>query len=205
MSIISRVTTWSDNQTLTASALNGEFNNILNDYNGSVTNANISASAAIGWTKISKTGSLLSDLDDVSASAPTTNQVLQWSGSTWQPGTVQVNRAFAWYVSGTLTTGTNFGPRYVVPQSMTIVKCWLIARTGPSSQAILIDINKNGSTIWSSQGNRGTIASGATTGNTTTFNTTALSAGDYLDFDIDQVGSGTAGVDLTIVLECSQP
>jgi len=55
MSTISRVTTWSDGQTLTASALNGEFNNILNDYNGSITNANISGSAAIATSKINAT------------------------------------------------------------------------------------------------------------------------------------------------------
>jgi hypothetical protein len=55
MAVISRVTTWSDGQTLTASALNGEFNNILSDYNGGITNANISASAAIATSKINVT------------------------------------------------------------------------------------------------------------------------------------------------------
>ena len=55
MSTIARVTTWADNQVLTASALNGEINNILNDYNGSITNANISASAAIATSKINAT------------------------------------------------------------------------------------------------------------------------------------------------------
>ena len=205
MAIISRVTTWSDNQSLTASALNGEFNNILNDYNGGITNANISASAGISWSKVSKSGSVLADIANVSSSAPTTGQVLKWGGSTWDPGTVSVNRAFSWFVQGTIATGTNFGPRYVVPQNLTIIKCWLIVRTAPASQSILIDINKNGSTIWSNQSNRGAITASSTTGNTTTFDTTALSAGDYLDLDIDQVGSGTAGVDLTIVLECSQP
>lgn len=55
MSTISRVTTWSDNQVLTASALNGEFDNIINDYNGGITNANISGSAAISTSKINAT------------------------------------------------------------------------------------------------------------------------------------------------------
>lgn len=55
MAIISRVTTWSDGQTLTASALNGEINNILNDYNGGITNANISASAGIALSKLAGT------------------------------------------------------------------------------------------------------------------------------------------------------
>lgn len=66
MAVISRVTTWSDGQTLTASALNGEINNILNDYNGGITNANISASASIATSKINATfpsGSILGTTD----------------------------------------------------------------------------------------------------------------------------------------------
>lgn len=55
MSTIARLTTWVDNQLLTAADLNGEFNNILNDYNGGITNANISASAAIATSKINAT------------------------------------------------------------------------------------------------------------------------------------------------------
>jgi len=88
---------------------------------------------------------------------------------------------------------------------MTIVKCWLIVKTAPTGQAILIDIHLNGGTIWTTQGNRATIAATATAGNTTTFNLTALVAGDYLDFYIDQVGSTIAGVDITCQLEVSQP
>ena len=52
MSIISLSTTWSDGQVLTASALNGDFNDIVSDYNGGITNANISASASIASTKL---------------------------------------------------------------------------------------------------------------------------------------------------------
>lgn len=61
MATLSRQTTWSDNQVLTAASLNAEFNNILNDYNGGITNANISASAAIDKTKISGTAVTLAD------------------------------------------------------------------------------------------------------------------------------------------------
>ncbi len=55
MSIISLPTTWSDGQVLTASALNGNFTEIVNDYNGGITNANISASAAIALSKLAGT------------------------------------------------------------------------------------------------------------------------------------------------------
>jgi hypothetical protein len=187
MGLIVLPTTFVDGVVPTAAQFNGDFNAIANEFNGSITNANVSASAAIAESKITFNTSTGHDHDGVDSKL------------------IQVNRGFVWYAEGTLATGTNRGPRYVAPQNMTIVKCWLIVRTAPTGQAILIDINKNGSTIWSSQGNRATISAAATTGNTTTFNTTALTAGDYLDLDIDQVGSGTAGVDLTVVLECSQP
>ncbi|QQG43387.1 MAG: hypothetical protein HYW45_04325 [Candidatus Daviesbacteria bacterium] len=143
------------------------------------------------------------------SSTPTANQLLALDNNAKVPSsalpTAAVNRAFPWYVSGSLATGVNFGPRYVVPQNLTIIKCWLIVRTAPTGADIIIDINKNGSTIWSTQANRGKIVAGSTNGNTTTFNITSLAPGDFLDLDIDQVGSSVAGVDLTVVLECSQP
>lgn len=55
MSTISRQTTWNTGDTLTAAALEAEFNNIVNDYNGGITNANISASAAIAASKLDST------------------------------------------------------------------------------------------------------------------------------------------------------
>jgi hypothetical protein len=66
LATISLQTTWSDGQNLTASALNGNFTTIVNDYNGSITNANISASAAIATSKISATfpsGSIIGTTD----------------------------------------------------------------------------------------------------------------------------------------------
>ena len=67
MSTISRQTTWADNQVLNAAALNAEFDNIVNDYNGSITNANISASAAIAYSKLNLALSIVNA--DISASA----------------------------------------------------------------------------------------------------------------------------------------
>lgn len=58
MSTISRIKTWSTSDTLTAADLNAEFNNIVNDYNGSISNANIASDAAIAYSKLSLTGSV---------------------------------------------------------------------------------------------------------------------------------------------------
>lgn len=67
MSTISRVRTWNTGETLTAADLNAEFNNILNDYNGGITNANISGSAAIAYSKLNLTGGIVNA--DISGSA----------------------------------------------------------------------------------------------------------------------------------------
>jgi len=55
MATISRTKTWVSAEVLTAADLNAEFDAILSDYNGGITNANIAAGAAITSTKISGT------------------------------------------------------------------------------------------------------------------------------------------------------
>lgn len=55
---------------------------------GSIMNAEINTSAAIAWAKISKTGSVLSDLGNVSATSPVSGYVLTWSGSNWAPAAI---------------------------------------------------------------------------------------------------------------------
>ena len=84
MAVIVLTTTWSDGQVLTATALNGNFNDIVNDYNGNITNANISASAAIATSKINATfpsGTIVGTTDtqtltNKTLTAPTINNPL---------------------------------------------------------------------------------------------------------------------------------
>lgn len=64
MASVTRTTTWIDNQVLTASALNGEFNNLLNALN--IVNADISGGAAIVFSK----------LDSVTVAGVTASQTL---------------------------------------------------------------------------------------------------------------------------------
>lgn len=66
MSTLSILKTWVTGDVLTATDLNAEFSNILNDYNGSIVNANISASAAIGLSKLA-TGALPTGITIASA------------------------------------------------------------------------------------------------------------------------------------------
>ena len=114
-----------------------------------------------------------------------------------------IRPTFVFTIIGTLTTGTDLVPTLIVPSSLTINKVYGAVKTAPSGDDILIDVNLNATSIWdSNQNNRLTIADGATTGNQTSFDTTALSEGDLLTMDVDQIGSSTAGADLTVEVKC---
>lgn len=109
---------------------------------------------------------------------------------------------FIFTITGTLATGTSKTPIIPVHRDLTIVRAYAVVKTAPTGASIIIDINKNASTIWATQANRLTIVAGATSGNQTSFDTTALLADDSLTLDVDQVGSTIAGTDLTVSLRC---
>lgn len=96
----------------------------------------------------------------------------------------------------TITTGTQ---RLPIDGTYTIVGTRLMVGTAPTGSSLIVDVNKNGTTIYTTQGNRPTIADGANAGGPGTApDVSALAAGDYLTVDIDQVGSSVAGSDLTV-------
>lgn len=120
MSVISRVTTWSDNQVLTAGALNGEFNNILTDYNGGITNANISAAAAIAYSKLNLSGSISnSDLAGSIAASKITGTAAVLTGNTFTgkntfTNTVQTITSYSPSGGGTATLDLSLGNVFTV-------------------------------------------------------------------------------------------
>jgi hypothetical protein len=97
-----------------------------------------------------------------------------------------------------VTTGR---ARYYVEEAVTVTAVRVSVDTAPTGATLIVDVNKNGTTIYTTQANRPAIA---ISGNTATANSpdvTALAAGDYLTVDIDQVGSTIAGADLTVQVE----
>lgn len=73
--------------------------------------------------------------------------------------------------------------------------------TAPTGSSIKVDVNKNGTTIWSTQTNRPDIATSSNASSyVTNMNTTSLSSGDYLTMDVDQIGSTIAGSHLTVTV-----
>jgi hypothetical protein len=106
-----------------------------------------------------------------------------------------------WSATGDVTTGTNYLPSFIVPFACTISKAYLYARTAPTGAALIVDINKDGTSIWSAtQANRVQLAATANTGDQTSFDTTSLVENSRLDVDIDQIGSTIAGSNITIEL-----
>lgn len=102
--------------------------------------------------------------------------------------------------AGTLTTATGVS-RIYIPQDMVFMDCRLGVNTAPTGASIIVDINKNGTTLFTTQGNRPTIAiSGNSGAQGAAPDVTKYAAGDYATVDIDQIGSTVAGADLCVAL-----
>jgi hypothetical protein len=94
--------------------------------------------------------------------------------------------------------------RYRFPFAATILGITSAVNTAPTGASLICDVNKNGTTVFTTQGNRPTIAASGTASHTGTSeavpDVTAIAAGDYLTVDIDQVGSTVAGSNLSVFI-----
>jgi hypothetical protein len=88
--------------------------------------------------------------------------------------------------------------RFYFNRAVTVTDVRASVGTAPTTQSVIVDVNKNGTTIFTTQGNRPTIAAGANTDASSTPDVTAFAAGDYMTVDVDQIGTGTVGADLTV-------
>lgn len=114
---------------------------------------------------------------------------------TWQ---LIPNLNVPWSMDGTIyvKVGTK---RYYVERAYTIVGVRFTLGTAPTGAAAVVDINKNGTTIFTTQGNRPSVAIGAnTSGLVTNADVNSLASGDYIGVDMDVVGSTIAGADATV-------
>jgi hypothetical protein len=102
----------------------------------------------------------------------------------------------AFSVSGAAAVAS-YALRLYVPVACTISQIRASVGTAPTGSSLIVDVNKNGTTLFTTQSARPTIAVGM-------FTVTAvpavktLAAGDYLTVDVDQVGSTVSGSDLTV-------
>lgn len=108
--------------------------------------------------------------------------------------------SFCFAIGENATADTDLTPALVIPCPCTLVGAYIYAKTAPTGAALIIDVNRNGSTIWATQGNRLSLPIAAQSANTVTFNQTAFVRGDVLTIDCDQIGSTIPGKDVTVLL-----
>ena len=116
------------------------------------------------------------------------------------------NFTIKWSFVGTLAAYTT--KDYIaLPDNATLNRVDLIVDTAPTGQAIIVDIERStdggGSwtTIFTGGTNRPQIAAAAKTGNTTTIDVPSATANTHFyRAKISQVGSGTAGADLSVMV-----
>lgn len=114
-----------------------------------------------------------------------------------------VTRTHVFSNTGTLSAGGGTHRLYNDSgSSWTIQGVRASVGTAPTGASILIDVNVNGTTIFTNQANRPTIAASAnTSGKVTNMDVTTVADGSYMTVDIDQTGSTVAGSNLTLQVE----
>lgn len=130
----------------------------------------------------------------------TVGGLVVWNGTNWVRVDPRQQYQMTFSVPGSLTTMTGAARFYLAYATVTGV-CISVG-TAPTGAAIIVDVNKNGSTIYTTQADRPEIAVStnvdifaAPTGGGSYYG-----PGDYITVDIDQVGSTVAGADLTVIV-----
>lgn len=90
--------------------------------------------------------------------------------------------------------------RYRIPFNAEIIQIAATVNTAPTGASLIVDVNKNGTTLFTTQASRPTIAASAFVSSTTAPDVTTVAAGDYITVDVDQVGSTVAGSDLSVCI-----
>jgi hypothetical protein len=99
------------------------------------------------------------------------------------------------------SVGANKTNEIVIERDGIITKAFIHAKGAPSGSALIVDINVNGTSIWSVvQANRLQLAADATDGTQVSFDTVNVVEGDVFSIDVDQVGSSTPGQDISVQL-----
>jgi len=101
-------------------------------------------------------------------------------------------------VAGTLTATDNASYEVPVPDPWVCERVYINVKTAPSGASLIVDVNLDGTTIFTTQGNRPTITAASTTGNSGKPDVVVFAKNQILSIDIDQIGSSVAGADLIV-------
>lgn len=141
----------------------------------------------------------MTNVVNVVTTAESPNRIIITSGRA--PGVQQfLHQVQIFTVPGTLSVGTGRA-KFYIPGPITLGNVRASVGTAPTGADITIDVNKNGTTVFTTQVNRPKIFAGQTLVSTSTPNITEFTTGDYITVDIDTVGSFNPGSDLTVQIE----
>jgi hypothetical protein len=107
--------------------------------------------------------------------------------------------AYPFSVNGALTVRTGVS-RIYLEGNYTFETCRASVGTAPTGATLIVDVKKNGTTIYSTQSARPTIAISGFSANGNSPAITTFASGDYLTVDIAQIGSTVAGSDLVVTI-----
>lgn len=112
-------------------------------------------------------------------------------------GKLQIVAPF--YQGGVLAVAAGKARFIVPPGNWTISSITGIIVTANTGASVLVDVNKNGTTVFTTQSNRLTVPASTTTIQTSgTIQVTSVTGGDVISMDIDQIGSTIPGADLSV-------
>lgn len=107
--------------------------------------------------------------------------------------------AYTFSVTGAVTATTGKS-RIYLEGNYTVETVRAAVNTAPTGAALIVDVNKNGTTIYTTQTARPQIAVSTNSANGNSPAVTTFAAGDYITVDVDQIGSTVAGSDLTVTI-----
>lgn len=117
---------------------------------------------------------------------------------------LQADETIHFFIAGAQTTGTKKAAM-LIGRAGTIVDVRAYLDTAPTGATFIVDVNKNGTTLFTTQSVRPTIAISGNASTTTLPAVTTVAAGDRLTVDIDQIGSTVAGSDLYVSITIKHP
>lgn len=111
-------------------------------------------------------------------------------------------KMYYWYFGGGIATGTKQGATlYLISDGRIALARGYCTTTASGGDGIQVDVNYNGSSIWTATANQIILAPGSTSTSVASFVTTNVTAGGTFQIDIDKVGTGTAGGNVTVMVE----
>ena len=106
---------------------------------------------------------------------------------------------YSFAVDGRLAVATNVPNAFIVTKDVEITECYIYCKTPGTASSTVVDVNKNGTTIYTTQGNRPTLAYDDADGWASSIpDILTFAAGDVITLDIDAIATGAE--DLVVAL-----